>query len=195
MHFRVRWSWIILLSADCCLSLLQKVCESISNWFQLISFNLSWLWYCIRLPCVYDFEASYMSDSWLQPHIILYGFSVMIPKQLFCVFQLFAPEVKHFYHKHTWKNSQIIFIYGKWFKTWSNLSKEFASEGVEAAYIAQTIFVIYNYLKSCVWLLLITVSLLVTSASCERNFSKMKLAKTFPRNSMTSERLGNIDIL
>jgi len=31
--------------------------------------------------------------------------------------------------------------------------------------------------------------------SCERNFSKMKLAKTFPRNSITSERLGNIYLL
>jgi len=34
----------------------------------------------------------------------------MIWKQLFRVFQLFAPEVKHFYHKNTWKNSRIIFI-------------------------------------------------------------------------------------
>jgi len=32
-------------------------------------------------------------------------------------------------------------------------------------------------------LLLIAVSLPVTSASCERIFSKMKLVKTFPRNS------------
>jgi len=31
----------------------------------------------------------------------------MIQKQLFRVFQLIAPEVKHFYHKNTWKNSQI----------------------------------------------------------------------------------------
>ena len=34
----------------------------------------------------------------------------MIQKQFFRVFQLFAQEVKHFYHKHTWKNSQIIFF-------------------------------------------------------------------------------------
>jgi len=38
-------------------------------------------------------------------------------------------------------------------------------------------------------------SLPVTSASCESNVSKMKLEKIFPRNSMTSEKLGNIDIL
>jgi len=36
----------------------------------------------------------------------------MIQKQLFRVFQqLIAPEVKHFYQKNTWKNSQIIFIW------------------------------------------------------------------------------------
>jgi len=54
----------------------------------------------------------------------------------------------------------------------------------------------YSYsLKSCVWLLLVTVTLPATSASCERNFSKMKFVETIPRNSMTSERLGNIDLL
>ena len=34
----------------------------------------------------------------------------MIQKQFFRVFQLFDPEVKHFYQKNTWTNSQIIFI-------------------------------------------------------------------------------------
>jgi len=40
----------------------------------------------------------------------------------------------------------------------------------------------------------VAVTLPVTSASCERSFSKLKVVKTFPRNSMTSERLGNIDL-
>jgi len=44
-------------------------------------------------------------------------------------------------------------------------------------------------------LLLVAVTLPITSASCERSFSKMKLVKTFPRNSMTSQRLGNVDLL
>jgi len=44
-------------------------------------------------------------------------------------------------------------------------------------------------------LLLVAVTLPITSASCERSFSKMKLLKTFPGNSMTSERLGNVDLL
>jgi len=29
-----------------------NVCESIKNWFQLIYQNLSWLQYCVLLPCV-----------------------------------------------------------------------------------------------------------------------------------------------
>jgi len=64
----------------------------------------------------------------------------MIQKQLFRVFQLVVPEVKHFYQKNTWKNSQITFIYQKNdLKHESNFGKEIASEGVEA-----DIF-IYNY--------------------------------------------------
>jgi len=46
----------------------------------------------------------------LQPRTILYGFSVMIQKQFFRVFQLFDSEVKHFYQNNTWKNWQIIFL-------------------------------------------------------------------------------------
>jgi len=42
---------------------------------------------------------------------------------------------------------------------------------------------------------LVAVTPPAMSASCERNFSKMKLMKTIPRNSMTSERLGNTDLL
>jgi len=30
-----------------------NVCESIKNWFQLIYQNLSWLQYCVLLPCVW----------------------------------------------------------------------------------------------------------------------------------------------
>ena len=71
--------------------------------------------------------------------------------------------------------------------------KEFASEGVEAAYIARTIFIFYSYSKSYVWLLLVAVTLPITSASCERSSSKLKLVKKFPRYSMTSERLGKVD--
>ena len=33
-----------------------------ANWFQLIYTNLCWLKYCVLLPCVYDFETSYVSD-------------------------------------------------------------------------------------------------------------------------------------
>ena len=44
-------------------------------------------------------------------------------------------------------------------------------------------------------LLLIAVTLPVTSTSCKRSFSKMKLIKTFLRNSMSNERLSNIALL
>ena len=30
-----------------------NVCESIKNWFQLVYQNLSWLQYCVLLPCVW----------------------------------------------------------------------------------------------------------------------------------------------
>jgi len=43
-------------------------------------------------------------------------------------------------------------------------------------------------------MLLVAVTLPVTSDSCERSFLKMKLVKTFPRNSITSKRLGNTDL-
>jgi len=56
-------------------------------------------------------------------------------------------------------DSQIIFIYLKWFKTWNNFGKSFASERVEAAHIARNIFVIYSYLKSCIWLSLVAGTL------------------------------------
>ena len=44
-------------------------------------------------------------------------------------------------------------------------------------------------------LLLVAVTLPVTGASCERSFSKMKLVKTFPRNSTTSEIFDKTDLL
>lgn len=44
-------------------------------------------------------------------------------------------------------------------------------------------------------LLLIAVTLPVTSASCERSFSKMKIVKTYLRNSMSNERLTNLALL
>jgi len=42
---------------------------------------------------------------------------------------------------------------------------------------------------------LVTVIIPLTSASCKRSSSKMKFVKIFLRNSMTSERLDNIDLL
>ena len=44
-------------------------------------------------------------------------------------------------------------------------------------------------------LILISVTQAVTSSSCERSFSKMKLIKTYQRNSMANDRLTNLAIL
>ena len=49
----------------------------------------------------------------------------MIQKQFFRVFQFFAQEVKYFYQKNTWKNSQIVLNEWKWFKAWNNFGKGF----------------------------------------------------------------------
>jgi len=55
------------------LVLIPKVCENMKMWFQLVYQNLSGLQYCVLLPCVYDFETSYVSGSLLQfriyPHM------------------------------------------------------------------------------------------------------------------------------
>ena len=78
----------------------------------------------------------------------------MIQKQFFRVFQIFAPEVKHFYQKNTWKDSQIMFISWKWFKNWNTFGKQFASERFEAAYISRTIFSFMTTSKTafdCYW--------------------------------------------
>ena len=45
----------------------------------------------------------------------------------------------------------------------------------------------YKAAFDCLYKLLL-ITLPATSASCERSFSKMKLVKTFLRNSMTSKR-------
>ena len=124
---------------------------------------------------------------------ILCGFSVMIQKQFSRISALFPGGQIFLSEKHLKKLANHIRLV-KRLKIWNNFGEEFASEGVEAAYIARNFFIFYSYLKSCVWLLLEAVTLPITSASCERSFSKMKIMKQFPRNSMTSERLGNVDV-
>jgi len=67
-----------------------------------------------------------------------------------------------------------LFVKWKWCETWTNFGKEFASEGVEATYIARTSF-FYFYLKLVTKLRLIVIGSCnssVTSASCEKSFSK-----------------------
>jgi len=74
-----------------------NVCASIKNWFQLIYPNLSWLQYCVLLPCVWLriilrtwFVTSFDSTHTSCNLRILYGFSVMIQKQFFAYFSPFS---------------------------------------------------------------------------------------------------------
>ena len=129
-----------------------------------------------------------------QPHRLLYGFSIMIQKHFFRVFHLFVQEAKHFYQKNIWKNSQITFIYQNDLKHKITLAKNRFGRSRSSPY-RSNIFFIYSYSKNCVLLLLVAVTLPVASASCERHFKKMKLVKTFPKNSTTSEGLSMIDLL
>ena len=121
-----------------------NVCESIKNSFRLIYPNLSWLQYCVLLPCVWlriilrklfvtSFNSTHTcpatSEFCTDSEAILSRISALFPGD-----QIFLSE------KNTWKNSQIIFIQWKWFKIWNNFGKDFASEGVEAAHIARNFF-------------------------------------------------------
>jgi len=57
------------------------------------------------------------------------------------------------------------------------LDKEFAAEGVDPAYIARNFFFIYSYLKSCILLLLVALTLLVTG----EGFQNWNQWKHFPK--------------
>jgi len=59
--------------------------------------------------------------------------------------------------------------------------------------MARTIFFHLQLLKKLRLIATGSCNFSITGASCER--TKMKLEKTFHRNSMTSERLDNTDIL
>jgi len=80
-----------------------NACESIKNWFQLIHQNLSWLQYCVLLTCVWLrnilrkwFVTTVLTlpTHVLQPHGILYGFSVLIQKQFLAYFSSFPRRSK-----------------------------------------------------------------------------------------------------
>ena len=78
------------------------------------------------------------------------------------------------------------------------LKKLISKESKQPTSILQFLSFIYPYKAAfeCLYkLLLIAVTIPVTSASCQRSFLKMKLVKTFLRNSMTNEKLSNIALL
>jgi len=92
--------------------------ESIKNWFQLVYQNLSWLQYCVLLPCVWlrnILREWFVTTVTLPTHALQPQNFVRIfcndSEAIFCVFQLFSQEIKYFYQKNTWNNSKIIFIW------------------------------------------------------------------------------------
>jgi len=93
----------------------------------------------------------------------------MIQKQFFRECQLFAPEVKHFYHKITWKNSPS-FSENDFKHEINNFGKDFASEDVEAACTARTIF----FFLYCYWKLR-----LIVTGSCNSSRHQRFMQETF----------------
>ena len=74
----------------------------------------------------------------------------MIQKQLFRVFQLIPRRSNISIRKRLERIRKSYSFNKNDLKHEINFGKELASEGVEAAYIALTIFLIYSYVKSCV---------------------------------------------
>jgi len=86
----------------------------------------------------------------LQPHRILYGFSVMIQKQFFAYFSSLPRRSNISIRKTLQKIRKSYSFCENDLKHEKNFGKVFASEGVGTAYIARTIFFIYGYLNCCV---------------------------------------------
>ena len=125
---------------------------------------------------------------------ILCGFSVIIQKQFFVYFSSFPRRSNISIRKTLQKIPKSYSLSENDLKYEITLVKNLLRKASKLPISLENFFIFYSYLKSCVWLLLVAVTLPITSASCERSFSKMKLMKKFPRNSMTSERLGNVDV-
>jgi len=134
-----------------------------------------------------DFETSYASGLWLhfyilQSHRISYGFSVMIQKQCFRVVQLFAQMSNISMRKTLERIRKSCSFSENDFKHEITLTKNLLRKESKLPISLQQFFsfIAIAYLKICVWLLLVTVTLPATNASCERYFSKMKWWKQFP---------------
>ena len=119
-------------------------------------------------------------------------------EQFFPAFQLFVwPERSNISIRKTLvRIRKCILNLLKWFKMWNTSGKEFASERVAAAHIARIIYFICSSFRSCIWLFIQVVTNTVAASNSSRHqrfmrekFFKMKLVKTFLRNSMTRERL------
>ncbi|XP_064111563.1 zinc finger MYM-type protein 1-like [Macrobrachium nipponense] len=115
---------------------------------------------------------------------------------IFCGISALCPEGQTFLHEDDLKSFALSYSVKQ-----SNLKHELPlvkkllqKEPQPPTSLVEFLSFIHPYKSAfdCLYrLLLIAVTLPVTSASCKRSFSKIRIVKTFLRNSMTSERLSN----
>ena len=167
----------------------------------MVSVNLSWLQYCVLLPCVW---LRNILRKWLVTTVLTLPKHFLQSQNFVRIFGNDS-EAIHLRISAHFPGDQI-FLSEEHLKEFIGQSFSFSENDLKyeitlAKNLLQKTSKLpisleqFLSLKTCVWLLLVAVTLPITSTSCERSFSKMKLLKTFPRNSMTSGRLGNVDRL
>jgi len=98
----------------------------------------------------------------------------MIQKQFFRECQLFAPEVKHFYHKNTWKNSPS-FSENDLKHEINNFGKDCFGRCRSCLYRSNNIFFLY-----CYWKLR-----LIVTGSCNSSRHQRFMQETFLKNEIS----------
>ena len=92
------------------------VCESIENWFQLIYQNLSWLQYCVLLPCVW---LRNILRKWFLTTVLTLPTHVLQPQNFVRIFVMIQKQ---------------FFTYFSSFPKWSNMSIRKTLEKIRKSY-------------------------------------------------------------
>jgi len=118
----------------------------------------------------------------------------MIQKQFFHVFELFVRRSNISVRK-TLERIRISYLFSENdLKHEMTLAKYLLRKGLKLPMSLEQFFP-FLLKKLRLIVILVAVTLPVTSALRKRRFAKMKVVKTFSRDSMTSERLGNFDLV